>query len=137
MTPGDYVKSQLATLMWNEDHADLLLGMTAAGLVVRNRVQGGWEGGDWLKLIETFDRYSASPPAQPRVLKLGNPYKDDLFRRVLGIAESIYDGREKDITYGALWYGRLDRCSDDFKTKIVRSPAHERIATIGLKQFFK
>lgn len=139
MVPSDYVKSQIATLMFNESHDDLIIGMTAAGLVLRNRVQAGWEGGNWLKLIETFDKYHFYPDAvEPRVMKLGNPYGDDLFRRILAIAEVIFDGREKDITCGALYYGRLDRCSEDFKRKIVRQPeAHPRIATVGLKQFFK
>lgn len=137
MVPADYVKSEIANLMWNESHEDLLLGMTSAGLVLRNRVLAGWEGGDWVRLIEVFDRYSAKAPMEPRALRLGNPYKDDLFRRVLATAELIYDGREKDITYGALWYGRLDDCSEDFKVKIVRSAAHQRVATVGRQQFFK
>src|SRR5258708_18359659 len=143
MIPADYVVCSLANLMFNEPKEDHILGMTACGLIVRNRVISGWEGGQWLKLIQNHDKYSANPPANPRVMVLGDPNHDPIFRRCLGIAESIFMGRERDITAdnegrGALWYGRLNECSDWFKENIVRQPQdHPMVATIGLQKFFR
>lgn len=152
MTPADYIVSCLATRMYSEPKDDGLLGFTAAGLVIRNRVMAGW--GPWLTLITNHDTYSAKPDA-PRTLVFGDPDHDTIFRRCIGIAENIFGGREKDITEGALWYGRLDDCSEDFKEKIVRPPriiddpdypqrdqareiqAHPMVAKIGRQMFFK
>ena len=137
MVPSDYVVSALATLMYNESHEDLLLGMTVCGLIVRNRMIAGWEDGQWLRLIQKHDSWHFAN-AEPRVLKLGDPHHDQLFRRCLAVAENIYNGRERDITEGALWYGRLNECSDGFKEKIVRQmPDHPMVATVGRNSCFK
>ena len=137
MVPSDYVVCQLANLMWNENQDDLLLGMTVCGLVVRNRVIAGWEDGQWLRLIEKHDSYRFDGAA-PRVMRLGDPHHDQLFRRCLAVAENIYNQRERDITDGALWYARLNECSDEFKEKIVRQMgAHPMVATVGRNACFK
>jgi hypothetical protein len=123
--------------MWNESHDDLLLGMLVCGLVVRNRVLAGWEDGQWLRLIEKHDlyRFDNKPP---QVLKFGDPHHDPLFRRCLGAAENIYNGKERDITEGALWYCRLNECSPDFREKIVRHlDQHPMVATIGRNSCFQ
>lgn len=144
MTPSDYVVSALATLMFNEPKEDGLLGYTACGLIIRNRVLAGWHGGNWLTLISKHDIFSANPPAVPRVFVLGDPNHDRIFQRCLGIAENIFNGREKDITEGALWLGRLDQCSEWFKENIVRPrnietglQEHPMVAKIGLQMCFK
>jgi len=138
MVPSDYVVSALATLMFNESHEDLLLGMTVCGLVVRNRVVAGWEDGQWLRLIEKHDQFHFPVDKTPRVMKLGNPHHDQIFRRCLATAENIFNSKERDITEGALWYGRLNEVSDEFKEKIVRQmDAHPMVATIGRNACFK
>ena len=145
MVPSDYVVSALATLMWNEPHDDALLGMLLCGLIVRNRVLAGWEDGQWLRLIESHDKYHFRT-GEKRILKLGNPHHDAMFRRCLAGAENIYNGRERDITAqpteigggGALWYCRLNDCTDEFKEKIVRDPqSHPMIATVGRQSCFR
>jgi hypothetical protein len=142
MVPSDYTVSQLATLMWNEPHDDLLLGMQVAGLIVRNRVQAGWEDGQWLRLIEKHDFWNFDNKP-PRVLKFGDPHNNQLFRRCLAVAQNIYDGKERDITAdwqgnGALWYCRLNECSQEFKEKIVRQMEnHPMISTIGRTSCFR
>jgi hypothetical protein len=143
MQASDYVISQLATLMFNESHEDLLLGMTLCGLVVRNRMVAGWEDGSWLRLMQKHDSFHFPADKTPRALKLGDPHHDMLFKRCLAVAENIYLGRERDITAdikgnGALWYGRLNICSEEFKEKIVRRMAdHAMIATIGRNACFR
>lgn len=145
MVPSDYVVSALATLMWNESHEDAALGMLVCGLIVRNRVLAGWEGGQWLTLIEKHDQFHFRK-GEPRVMKLGNPHHDSMFRRCLAIAENIYNGKERDITAGpaelggggALWYCRLNDCSDEFKEKIVRQlQDHPMISTVGRISCFR
>jgi len=138
MVPSDYTVSALATLMWNESHDDLLLGMTVCGLIVRNRVMAGWEDGQWLRLIEKHDMYNFPADKTKRVMKLGNPHHDNMFRRCLAVAENIYAGRERDICEGALWYCRLNECSDEFRDKIVRHmDEHPMVATIGRQSCFQ
>ena len=143
MVPSDYCISALATLMWNESHEDKILGMQVCGLIVRNRVLAGWESGQWLTLISNHDKYHLRGDSEPRVMKLGDPHHDDMFRRCLAIAENIYNGRERDITAdhegnGALWYGKLNECSEEFKEKIVRQmQAHPMISTIGRISCFR
>lgn len=137
MVPSDYVVCQLANLMWNESHDDLLLGMTVCGLIVRNRMLAGWEDGQWLRLIQKHDSYNMTGAA-PRVLKMGDPHHDQVFRRCLAVSENIYNARERDICEGALWYGRLNECSDEFKEKIVRRMSeHPMVATVGRNACFK
>ena len=148
MIASDYVISCLATLMFNHAGEDLFQGMTCCGLLIRNRVLANWENQNWLKLIEDYDKHSANPPATPRVLKLGDPIRDDKFRRCLGIATSIYEGREKDITCGALRGCKLNECSPEFATKIIQAkkidpetkemlPLHPRVSQVGQWSFFR
>src|SRR5208282_5453653 len=142
MLASDYIVSQLCTLMYNESHEDVLLGMTVCGLIVRNRMVAGWEDGSWLRLIQKHDSFHFPADKTPRALKLGDPHHDQLFKRCLAVAENIYNGRERDITagpdgVGAKWYGRLNACSEEFKEKIVRRMGdHAMISTIGRNSCF-
>jgi hypothetical protein len=141
---SDYVIAILANAMWNERSQDSILGMTACGLVIRNRVLAGWESGDWIANIKNYPKYDANPATEPQIPEIGDPIRNDLFRRCLGIAANIYSGLERDITFGALRAARLDQCSEDFANKIVRPKdpltglqLHPRCAQIGLRSFFK
>ncbi len=144
MIASDYIVFALSTLMFNEPKDDGFLGMTTCGLLIRNRVLAGWEGQNWLKLIQDYDKYSANPPSLPRVMVWGDPIRDDKFRRCLGIANSIYEGREKDIIFGATRACRLNECSEEFANKIVRPKdpltglqVHPRVAQVGQSSFFR
>lgn len=140
MLPSDYVVSALADLMWN-DQEDGTPGMIARGLLVRNRVMAGWNGGDWIKNIEDFNPESFSPPTPLRTVRHGDPYRSKLFIHVLAKAAAIYEGREgvgkADPIEGAMWSARLNECSQEFAAKIVRGPNHQYVATVGRRQFFK
>jgi|SRR5690348_2820195 len=144
MIASDYLIFALSTLMYNEPKEDLFQGMTVCGLLIRNRILAGWYGQNWLEAITNYDKDSANPPATPRILKWGDPIRDDKFRRCLAIANSIYEGREKDIIYGATRACRLNECSEDFANKIVRPKdpitglqVHPRVAQVGRLSFFK
>jgi len=145
MIASDYTVCALATLMFNEPKDEGILGATACGLVIRNRVLAGWESQNWLAVIQNHDKYATEPE---RVLRLGDHIRDDYFRRCLAIATNIFEGRERDITCGALRYCRLDQASEKFVNTIVRptrinpengatEQIHPRVATIGKRQYFK
>lgn len=144
MIASDVVCVYLANLMWNEPKDDGILGQTACGLMVRNRVLAGWDGADWFASIRNYDKYSATPSATPRPLVWGDPTRDDKFRRCLAIAVNIYGGMEKDITMGAVRCARLDQCGEEFIAKIVQAKdpntgmqVHPRVAQVGLRAFFR
>jgi len=142
---SDVVIVYLANLMYSEPADDGVSGYRACGLVVRNRVNAGW--GDWIEMIRKHDQYSGTPiDNKPKVL--GDPIRDEMFRRCLEIAANIYSGVEKDITKGALRYVRLDKCTEDFANKFIR-PTREnpetgatellfnRVAQIGKQTFLR
>jgi hypothetical protein len=146
---SDVVIVYLANLIFNEPKEEGVNGQRACGLVVRNRVNEGW--GDWIQMIRDFDKYSGRndlPVDKPRTMAIGDPIRDETFRRCLEIAANIYNGIEKDLTKGALRFVRLDKCTEDFANKIIR-PTREnpengckellfnRVATIGQQQFFR
>jgi hypothetical protein len=148
MIAADCVVVYLANLMFNECGDDLFNGMLGVGLVVRNRVLAGWDGQNWIAVIQKHNQYSANPASEPKMWNLGDPLRDDKFRRCLAMANSIYEGREKDITKGALRYAELNNCSEEFAEKIVRPTRvnpengcvellHNRVAQIGKRTFFK
>ena len=150
MIVSEVVIVYLANLMFNEPKEDGVMGQRACGLVVRNRVNAGWENGNWISLIQNHDKYSSLPgysSGAPRYMAMGDPIRDENFRRCLEIAANIYNGIEKDITKGALRYARLDRCSEEFAAKIIRPTrinpengcielVNNRVATIGQQTFF-
>ena len=149
MISTDVIVVYLALLMHNEPKEDGVNGQRACGLVVRNRVNAGW--GEWIQVIKDHDKYSGRrdvDKTKPRVLELGDPLRDESFRRCIEIAGNIVSGMEKDITKGALRYCRLDQCSEEFAEKVVRPTKvnpengateliHNRVATVGQQQFFK
>lgn len=145
MIVTDVIVTYLANLMFNEPKDDGVSGQRAAGLVVRNRVNAGW--GDWIQMIRDFDKHNSRPHDGPRQMALGDPVRDEGFRRCLEIAANIYNGVEKDITKGSLRFCRLDQCSEEFANKIVRPTRlnpengateliYNRVATIGKQTFF-
>jgi Cell Wall Hydrolase len=126
---ADFEKSLLALVMWRSLDSDGLQGMVAVGLVVRNRVLAGWNGGNWLAVIAATSEYSMTWPDT----------RDPMFQAVLARADSIYDGREPDITNGALYYANLSAggLSPWFLTNILRKPeVHARLGTVGQRTFF-
>lgn len=125
----DFIKSMLALAMWQEDGPDGLQGMTAVGLVVRNRVVAGWCGGDWIGVIASVAKTEAVFPDT----------RDPKFQAVLGRANSIYEGTEPDITAGGLYYARLSgpEISPWLVENILQKPeAHPRLGTVGQTTFF-
>jgi hypothetical protein len=146
MLASDYLVAALATMMFNAQGKDSFQGGTCQGFLVRNRVLAGWEGQNWIKLIQDHGKYSGTP--LPTDLVWGDPIRDDKFRRWLGIANNIYEGREQDIIKGTLRGCILDQCSPDFAVKVIQptrvipesgaiEQLHPRVAQVGRWSFFK
>lgn len=142
MLASDYIVAALATLMQNTQGKDSFQGGTCQGLLVRNRVLAAWEGQNWIKLIQDHAKYSGTPLDASIVW--GDPIRDDKFRRWLGIANNIYEGREKDIIYGATRGCILNECTEEFAERIIRpkdpvygTQLHPRVAQVGRWSFFK
>jgi len=133
--------------MWENQGEDLFNGMLGAGLVIRNRILAGWDANDWVSAIQKNHSYSANPDAPVKMWTLGDPVRNDRFRRCLGMATSIYEGREKDITQNATRYCELNSVSEEFANKIIRpqithpdgtiTQVHPRVAQIGKRSFFR
>jgi len=147
MLASEVVIVYLANLMWAEQGEDLFNGMTGCGLVVRNRILAGWDNQDWVTNIQKHHTYSAHPLDMPKMWQLGDPVRNDKFRRCLGLATNIYEGREKDITAGATRYCDMRNVSEDFANKIIRptithpdgsvTQVHPRVSQIGQRSYFK
>ena len=147
MLAADCIVVYLANTMWAEQGDDLFNGMLGCGLVIRNRILAGWDANDWVSAIQKNHLYSANPGEVPMMWVLGDPIRNDRFRRCLGMATSIYEGREKDITQGATRYCELNNISDEFAERIIRptithpdgtiTQVRPRIAQIGKRSYFK
>src|SRR5947209_15126605 len=93
MTFENYIKGELTSFVTKEalryGSADCPL---AVAQVIANRVNEGWQGGDWLKVI------AAAPNYRGTVLK--DTFEVDprsaAFRQILSGVESIYHGTADD-----------------------------------------
>lgn len=103
MNITDYVVSQLVTFAWREGRRlspgsrDAMLGIAH---VIRNRVRQGWEGGDWLRLIQKTNIHSASLPEEHDTTSLPDIHDGD-FRWLIQQVEQMYSGFSPDVTGGA------------------------------------
>lgn len=103
MNITDYVVSQLATFAWREGKRlspgsrDAMLGIAQ---VIRNRVRQGWEGGDWLKLLQKAPNFSASLTEEHDNVSLPD-INDGDFRWLIQQVEQLYSGFAPDTTSGA------------------------------------
>lgn len=108
--------------------------MNAIAFVMRNRVQKGWQGGDWMKVLDAAGESRGTEPARMTI-----NLRDAAVKTFLPVVDDIYDGTaEDDLTDGALFYAELHRgVSPDFIRNIVRRPDdHPRMATVDLMAFF-
>lgn len=137
MTIQDVVKVQLGMIAWREAvRFGGVNNMIAVALVVRNRVNAGWHGADWLAVIANHDKYAATSCPE------GKPFPDfnsvdvrDLFAHI----DEIYSGTFQDtMTDEALYYCETNRVESSwFLESISRNSEHPIVATVGPVTFFK
>ena len=127
--------------------------MLAVAFCLRNRQRNGFEGGDWLQIIQYCNRlrYNDAPPNN-EFPDLRNP----IIHRFLAKIDSVFDGSMPDVltsctqfataltaqgnaaglTSGVAtgkWYCELDKITNpEFLARIVRAPHdHPRTSTVG------
>jgi hypothetical protein len=144
MTFENFIKGRLASFAAEEGmrygNADCSL---AVAQVLANRVREGWQGGDWLKVIDDAGNYRGTVHEEPFVI---DP-RSVVFRQVLGGVEDVYHAVADDSnvnvmddrgTMVSLYYCELHNVTEPwFKDHILKHPSdHQRIAKVGELTFF-
>ena len=114
--------------------------MLAVAQVLANRVSAGWQGGDWLRVIQSAGEfrgtiYTEQPRPDPR---------DGSFRDLLRRVDDVYYGTADDSNVNneqgqkSLYYAELHNLNCDwFQENILTDPeSHPRLATVGQMTFF-
>lgn len=134
MNADSYIKGRLAAFCIEEAQQSED-NMVAVAHVLRNRVDGGWEGGDWMRMLDGAEKLRGSS----RYRATGVDIQAVMIQRFLRQVDDIYDGSSTDeLTNGALYYCELHNITNAwFLDSIVRDPeSHPRLAQVGLTTFF-
>lgn len=135
MNADTFIKGQIANFCIHEAiDAGGSDNVAAIAFVLRNRVDAGWHGGDWMHILETAPGMRGTEPPPLEHLNL----RDSTVKLFLQRIDDIYHGTEDDETHGAVFYGQLHNITNPwFLANIARDPAnHPRLANIGLTTFF-
>ena len=144
MTFENYIKGKLAAFVIAEAYryggTDAML---AIAQVIRNRVEAGWNGGDWLKVLEAAPDFVGTvhepqPFVEPR---------DLTFRRLLAEIDTVYYGTADDSNVNidgengkvvSLYYCEAHNINRDWFLKNVTGDLqeHPRIAQVSQLTFF-
>lgn len=142
MTSDNFIMSLLALLAEREERSNGVNGMLGVMFVVRNRVNAGWNGGDWVKVITSHNQFSSISVLGDSQTVWYPDSREPNFQRILQEVDGVYDGSTADtLTNNALYYadlsspgynkgGWFDRC-------VANSPDHPRVAVIGSTTYFK
>jgi hypothetical protein len=144
MTYENYIKAKLVHLIIGEayhhgGHAPML----AVAQVIANRVNAGWEGGDWLRVIDTAPDYRGTVWSDLAGNLPINP-RDSGFRELLKRIDDVYYGTADDSNVNnsqgqkSLYYAELHNINRLwFRVNILSDPAsHPRLASVGQMTFF-
>jgi len=139
MTFESYIKARLMDLVITEAYASGgVEPMLAVAQVLANRVKAGWQGGDWLRVIETAGDYRGTeqPHVHPETRE-GN------FRELLRRIDDVYHGTADDAnvnndTGKSLYYAELHNINREWFQEHILSDldSHPRLATVGQLTFF-
>jgi len=141
MTYESYIKGKLVDLIVGEAyHHGGSETMLAVAQVLANRVNAGWNGGDWLKVIMTAPDFRGTiviyqEPPDPR-----NGSFRELLRRVDDVYHGIADDSAVNNEQGqkALYYAELHNLNREWFRENILSDleSHPKIATVGQMTFF-
>ena len=136
MKPDTFITAQLAELAIQEGarHGGLH-NMVAVAMVMKNRAEAGWYGGDWMELLRNHQARAGTLYEQ-----LPINLRDTSVRQFLQRIDDIFDGSEDfDLTDGALFYCELNQVDGDwFKQNVLTDrEEHPLCATVGPVAFFK
>jgi hypothetical protein len=140
MNYESYIKARLVDFALTEAYASGgVEPMLAVAQVIANRVNAGWQGGDWLRVIHGAGEYRGT--LQP-VNQIIDP-REGNFRELLRRIDDVYhgiadDGNVNNESGKSLYYAELHNINREwFLEHIARdTEAHPRIATVGQMTFF-
>ena len=141
MTFESYVKSRLMDFVIEEAYASGgVEPMLAVAQVLANRVQAGWQGGDWLRVIHSAPEYRGT--IQPQNYAALDP-RDGNFRELMRRVDDVYHGTADDTNVNndsgkSLYYAELHNINREWFTDQILSDldSHPRLATVGQLTFF-
>jgi hypothetical protein len=139
VTYESYIKAQLVDFVVGEAfNSGGVEPMLAVAQVLANRVNAGWQGGDWLRVIQTAPVYRGT--VQPE-----GPFdpKDGNFRELIRRVDDVYHGTADDANVNndsgkSLYYAELHNINRDWFTDHILSDveSHPRLASVGQLTFF-
>ena len=152
MQSYDFSAALLALTAYRDGFDDGLTGMLGVAFAIRNRINAGWHGGNWIDLLNHHHEYAAyTEPSRtdfpdPRTYSVQVLLQeiDGIFRgttedRVTRPRDSVFDqfkiGEQPHV---ALYYARLhEPMREDFRRNICQNhERHSLIAKIGALSFF-
>jgi len=139
MTFESYIKARLMDLVITEAYASGgVEPMLAVAQVLANRVKAGWQGGDWLRVIETAGDYRGTeqPHVHPET-------REGTFRELLRRIDDVYHGTADDANVNndsghSMYYAELHNINREWFTEHILSDleSHPRLGTVGQLTFF-
>ena len=137
MNAETYIKARLADHAIKEGsrHGGVN-NMVAIAFLMKNRVDAGWYGGDWLAVLDQAPLRAGTIYPPFHQVNLRDPNVRALLHRI----DDIYDGSEIDeMTSEALYYCELRRVGEGwFKDNILSDrEAHPQVAQVGPVSFLR
>lgn len=148
MTYENYVKARLMDFVIGEAFASGgVETMLAVAQVIKNRVDAGWHGGDWVRVMESAPEYRGT--VQPDSRTHIDP-RDGNFRELMRRIDDVYYGTAEDDNVNlkaeknpsgekkSLYYAELHNINREwFRERILSDlDTHPRIAMVGQLTFF-
>lgn len=140
MTYESYIKARLVDFVvgeaFNSGGVEVML---AVAQVIANRVEAGWQGGDWLKVIHGAPEYRGTVQPDNGTI---DP-RDGNFRELIRRVDDVYHGTADDANINndsgkSLYYAELHNINREWFTEHIASDpeSHPRLATVGQLTFF-
>ncbi len=146
MTYESFVKARLVSFVIEEAFTSGgVEPMLAVAQVIANRVHAGWQGGDWLKVIDSAPDYRGTE--QPRNYTPLDP-RDGNIRELMRRIDEVYHGTADDSNVNiedtnngkivSLYYAELHNVNREWFTEHISHDHlnHPRLATVGQLTFF-
>lgn len=142
MTYESYIKARLMDFVLGEAYSSGgVEAMLAVAQVVKNRVDAGWQGGDWIRVLDSAPDYRGTVQPSPGRI---DPH-DGTFRELMRRIDDVYYGTADDSNVNndsgkSLYYAELhnlNRDPDWFEMQILSDlDSHPRLASVGQLTFF-
>jgi hypothetical protein len=140
MTYESYIKARLVDLAVEEAfNSGGVEAMLAVAQVLKNRVDAGWQGGDWRRVIWNAPIYRGT--IQPTNFDV-DP-RDGNFRDLMSRIDDVYHGTADDTNVNngsgkSLYYAELHNINRPwFREHILDDlESHPRLASVGQLTFF-